>query len=184
MNELENAVVALNRNLLIAYPTEAVFGLGCNPDSFAAVSALLELKQRPVEKGLILVAATVEQLEKYVDFAALSPVQKDEVFDSWPGEFTWVLPVKSSTPKWLTGEFSSIAARVSAHPQIQQICQKYGKPIVSTSANLAGELPCRSADEVVKKLPQLAAIVGGSCNLDANPTQIKNALTGEIIRAG
>jgi L-threonylcarbamoyladenylate synthase len=54
---VSHAVAVLNKEEVIAYPTEAVFGVGCDPDSEAAVMKLLDLKQRPVEKGLILIAA-------------------------------------------------------------------------------------------------------------------------------
>ena len=71
-NEFEQAVAALQGEGVIAYATEAVFGLGCDPDSEAAVQRLLAIKQRPVEKGLILIAADLAQLQDYIDLSQLS----------------------------------------------------------------------------------------------------------------
>ena len=73
------AVALLNNEHVIAYPTEAVFGVGCDPDSEKAVMSLLALKQRPVEKGLILIAANFEQLKPYIDDTQLSDEQLEGV---------------------------------------------------------------------------------------------------------
>jgi L-threonylcarbamoyladenylate synthase len=97
---------ALRNQQVIAYPTEAVFGLGCDPDSGQAVNALLALKQRPWEKGLILIAADYSQLTSYIDDGALSEQQRAAMFATWPGPVTWVIPARPETPRLLTGRFN------------------------------------------------------------------------------
>ena len=67
----EQIAEALRQNQVVAYPTEAVFGLGCNPQSESAVKKLLDLKQRPVEKGLILVAPSLDFFRPFVDLSRL-----------------------------------------------------------------------------------------------------------------
>ncbi|AHM71676.2 L-threonylcarbamoyladenylate synthase type 1 TsaC [Yersinia hibernica] len=177
-------LLALQQEEVIAYPTEAVFGLGCDPDSEKAVNALLALKQRPWQKGLILIAANYEQLKPYVNDAALSDAQRKAIFSVWPGPVTWVIPARPETPRWLTGSFDSLAVRVSDHPLVQQLCTQYGKPVVSTSANLSGQEPCRTIDEVRMQfgplLPVLTGLVGGRLN----PSEIRDALTGKQFRQG
>ncbi|MGI8474312.1 L-threonylcarbamoyladenylate synthase type 1 TsaC [Pectobacterium brasiliense] len=174
----------LHNEQVIAYPTEAVFGLGCDPDSEVAVNRLLALKQRPWQKGLILIAADFSQLAPYIDDSALSDEQKAVMFSTWPGPVTWVLPAKRTTPQWLTGQFSSLAVRVSDHPLVKELCLRYGKPLVSTSANLSGQPPCRTAQEVSLQFggdfPVLVGDVGGRMN----PSEIRDVLTGELIRQG
>lgn len=101
------AVALLNKENVIAYPTEAVFGVGCDPDSETAVTRLLALKQRPVDKGLILIAASFEQLKPYIDDSILTAAQRKAVFDCWPGPVTFVFPAPATTPRWLTGRFDS-----------------------------------------------------------------------------
>lgn len=181
---LSDVLQALQQEEVIAYPTEAVFGLGCDPDSEKAVNALLALKQRPWQKGLILIAANYEQLKPYIDDAALTDAQRETIFSVWPGPVTWVIPVRPETPRWLTGSFDSLAVRVSDHPLVQQLCSQYGKPLVSTSANLSGQEPCRTTEEVRiqfgSSLPVLAGLVGGRLN----PSEIRDALTGKQFRQG
>ncbi|PTF27312.1 L-threonylcarbamoyladenylate synthase type 1 TsaC, partial [Staphylococcus epidermidis] len=105
------AIDVLNEERVIAYPTEAVFGVGCDPDSETAVMRLLELKQRPVDKGLILIAANYEQLKPYIDDTMLTDVQRETIFSRWPGPVTFVFPAPATTPRWLTGRFDSLAVR-------------------------------------------------------------------------
>lgn len=183
--ELIKACHALNDGGVIAYATEAVFGLGCDPDNEQAVHKLLEIKQRPLEKGLILIAAHWEQLEPYLDVTSLSAQQLKHAFDSWPGPFTWVIPAKHSTPKWLTGQFSTIAVRVSAHPQVKALCEAFGKPLVSTSANLTTYPPCRTDAEVNNQLGTLVDyVLPGQIGDQQNPSEIRDIVSNQIIRAG
>ncbi|AKA38961.1 L-threonylcarbamoyladenylate synthase type 1 TsaC [Yersinia ruckeri] len=184
VSRFEGVLQALQQEEIIAYPTEAVFGLGCDPDSEKAVNDLLALKQRPWQKGLILIAANYEQLLPYINDEKLDDTQRATIFSSWPGPVTWVIPVRKTTPRWLTGHFNSLAVRVSDHPLVQQLCTYYGKPLVSTSANLSGLEPCRTEEDVRKQFgadfPVLSGLVGGRLN----PSEIRDALTGEHFRQG
>ncbi|NIG88747.1 MAG: L-threonylcarbamoyladenylate synthase type 1 TsaC, partial [Serratia symbiotica] len=116
---------ALHNQKVIAYPTEAVFGLGCDPDSEKAVNTLLSLKQRSWEKGLIVIAANYQQLIPYINDRELSEPQRAAICASWPGPVTWAIPSRPETPRFLTGRFNSLAVRVSAHPLVQKLCQQY-----------------------------------------------------------
>lgn len=181
--EFELAVAALQHDGVIAYATEAVFGLGCDPDSEAAVQRLLAIKQRPVEKGLILIAADLAQLQDYIDLDQLTSEQLAKVEASWPGPFTWIMPARPDTPAWLTGQFDTLAVRVTAHSQVQALCRAFGKPLVSTSANLTGEEPARRLADIGELLAsQLAYILPGEVGGQANPSEIKDARTGAVIR--
>lgn len=181
---ISKAIEALNNKDVIAYPTEAVFGVGCDPDSETAVMRLLELKQRPVEKGLILIAANVEQLKPYIDDTMLTEAQREAVFSRWPGPVTFVFPAKASTPRWLTGRFDTLAVRVTAHPLVVALCESYGKPLVSTSANLSGQEPCRTVEEVIAQFGETFPVVEGETGGRLNPSEIRDALTGELFRQG
>lgn len=171
----------LKRGGIIAYPTEAVFGLGCDPDNEAAVLKLLRLKQRDVTKGLILIASSWEQIQPLV--ATVAPQVLAKVLATWPGPYTWLLPASNQVPVWIKGEHASVALRVTAHPVAKAICEAYGKPIVSTSANLAALPPARTTNEVQQQFPSgIDLIVPGNVGPLQEPTPIRDALTGAIIR--
>ena len=165
---------------VIAYPTEAVYGLGCHPEYFPAVQKILELKHRSMLKGLILVAADINQLAPYVEFQAAENME--QVKQSWPGPVTWLLPASSLVPIWIKGTHSKVAVRVSAHPIVQQLCKLTGA-LVSTSANPGHYPPARTAFRVRSYFgDSLDYILQGKVDTLAKPSMIKDAESGAVIR--
>jgi L-threonylcarbamoyladenylate synthase len=179
--QINEAVQVLQQGGVIAYPTEAVYGLGCDPNNHQAVERLLTIKQRSRDKGLILIAADFEQLAPFL--AEIDTSLKAKILATWPGPVTWLWPAKAGVSSLLRGKHDTIAVRVTAHPVAAALCRGFGGPLVSTSANLSGMPPTRAADEVRNQLGNhvdflLEGEVGGL----SRPSQIRNALTGEIIR--
>jgi len=180
---IEAAVALLRRGGVVAYPTEAVWGLGCDPFDHAAVARLLALKQRPEDKGLILAAADVAQLDDLLDWGALAPERRDAVRASWPGPHTWIVPARPRVPRWITGNHDGVAVRVSAHPVVAALCTAFGGPLVSTSANPAGAPPPRRLDEFDPTLrAAVDGVLAGETGSLAKPTQIRDARTGTVLR--
>lgn len=182
-SQLEDAVLILRQGGLIAYPTEAVFGLGCDPTNEAALARLLQLKQRPAHKGLILIAAELEQLSTtYI--ATLSPEVLGRILPTWPGPYTWLLPVQSTVSPLLRGSHASLAVRISAHPVCQALCQQFGAPIVSTSANPTHQAPARSLATLTEYFAdQIDLALDLPLGHQQNPSEIRDALTGQLIRS-
>lgn len=180
---IDEAVARLRAGGVVAYPTEGVWGLGCDPRNEAAVHRLLAIKQRPVDKGLILIAADFEQLRPFVDVDALPAERFDEIRASWPGPHTWVLPAAAAAPRWITGTHAGIAVRVSAHPPVVALCTAFAGALVSTSANLAGQPAPQRRDELDPALlPRIDGVLGGETGGLQRPTPIRDALSGEALR--
>ena len=170
---------------VIAYPTEAVYGLGCDPDNDEAINQLLQIKQRPWQKGLILVAGDYQQLLSYIDESQLSAPQLAFAQSKWPGPFTFIMPIKPGLSKLLSGTFDSIAVRVTAHEGVKALCAAIDKPIVSTSANLSGQEPALSASAVKQQFEGIiSGLVIGELGSQASPSTIIDARSGTIIREG
>lgn len=182
MNDLKPTIDILHEGGVIAYPTEAVFGLGCDPFNETAVLRLLAIKQRPLEKGLILIAAEPSQFEPFIDPSVFE--QYPQVTASWPGPHTWLLPCKPDTPLWLRGIHDSLAVRVTAHALSAALCRAFGKPLVSTSANPNGYEAARTATEVKAMFSdnQLDMIVEGEIGGLPTVSAIRDARTGKQIR--
>lgn len=177
------AAALLKRGGVIAYPTEAVWGLGCDPNDEAAVLRLLALKQREVEKGLILIAARFDQLRPWIDFDALAADRQAEVLASWPGPNTWIVPASAATPRWITGAHDGVAVRVSAHPVVIALCEAFGGVLVSTSANPAGAPAPTTLDGFDPALRDaLDGIVHGATGGLERPSAIRVASTGQVLR--
>lgn len=185
MSNLVETIDALHQGQVVAYPTEGVFGVGCDPDKPAAIEKLLTIKQRPKEKGLILIAADFAQLAPYVDIRSLDSERQEQIFASWPGPVTWVLPASDQTSSWVTGQFDTVAVRVSDHPLVVKLCQGFGKPLISTSANLSGQPSAMTADEVREQLgDKLAAILEGETGGRNKPSAILDGRSGKVLREG
>lgn len=179
---LKHAVSSLANDGVIAYATESVWGLGCNPWSQQAVTRLLEIKQRPWQKGLILIAADIAQLEPML--GAVTPEQRALMLSRWPGPLTWLVPVSEHIPQWLRGEHGTLAMRVSAHRGVQQLCRAWGGPLVSTSANLSGQPACKTALQVHLRLSsELDAIVPGGVSGAKRPSEIRDLISQRVLRA-
>lgn len=180
---IERAAFIVRQGGIIAYPTEAVFGLGCDPRNESAVRRLLAIKRRPVTKGVILVAADLEQLKLFID--PLDPDYLAQVQATWPGPVTWLVPARYKTPPWLRGRHPTLAVRVTAHPVAAALCQACGTPLVSTSANLSGQPPARTAQQVRRRLGGLLDyIVPGATGGALRPTEIRDLKSGQVVRAG
>ncbi|SON51284.1 L-threonylcarbamoyladenylate synthase [Vibrio tapetis] len=185
MDNFKHTISTLQAGEVIAYPTEGVFGVGCDPDNIHAINKLLALKQRPVEKGLILIASDYAQLLPYIDEAQLNEEQLSRVKASWPGPVTWIMPASPKVSRHVSGQFDSIAVRVTDHPLVQKLCREFGKPITSTSANLTGLPPCMTTQEVHQQLgDRLNAILEGATGGRDKPSEIRDAKTLQLIRQG
>ncbi|GLQ93394.1 L-threonylcarbamoyladenylate synthase [Dyella acidisoli] len=183
LTQLQDAAAALRAGSVIAYPTEAVFGLGCDPHNRAAFERIFELKQRPATQGVLLIAADFAQITHYVDLAKVPAGVLAQVRASWPGPFTWVFPRSAEVPEWVAGAHEGIALRVTAHEPAAALCRAFGGALVSTSANPHGHPPARDLATLDTYFGDaLDGVVDAPLGGAAQPTTIRDALTGAIIR--
>ncbi|ALH94626.1 L-threonylcarbamoyladenylate synthase [Acinetobacter equi] len=181
------AATLLQQGKVLAYPTEAVWGLGCDPYNENAFQEILRLKQRPIEKGVILLAGHISQVEHLL--ASLSEEMREKVIQSWtdrkPTEraTTWLLPAGDHIPTWIKGAHTKVAVRVTTHPLCVALCRAFNGFIVSTSANTAGLSPARSLQDATLYFHQELDYLNGDLGLSHEPSRIIDAETGEIIRA-
>lgn len=179
---LAEAVQVLSRGGLVAYPTEAVYGIGCDPKNETAIHKLLKLKHRPISKGLILIAADTSQLETWI--GALTPSQRHRILATWPGPVTWVVPAGPSATPMLCGENQGIAVRVTNHPLASTLCRTFGSALVSTSANRSGEPPARDIDSVRTQFgDHIDYYLPGPLGGRDRPSEIRDALSGAVLRS-
>ena len=164
---------------VLAYPTEGVFGIGCDPSNPIAIQKLLAIKSRDPAKGLILIAANIQQLAPWIQ--PLGDTILNRIADTWPGPVTWVLPARDDAPASLTGGRPTIAARVSAHPPVVALCLAANTALVSTSANLSGESPARHPEQL-HSLAGVEACLDASVGQLSSPTPIFDATTGAQLR--
>lgn len=181
------AAVCLKQGKVLAYPTEGVWGLGCDPYNEQAFLEILRLKQRPIEKGVILLAGQLSQVEHLLK--NLTADIRDQVISTWTNRSpkeratTWLLPADESIPTWIKGDHPQVAVRVTNHPLCTALCNAFDGFIVSTSANPAGLEPSRSLQEANQYFGPDLNYLNGDLGLSREPSKIIDALTGTVIRA-
>lgn len=178
---LAEAVQALHSGQVIAYPTEAIFGLGCDPLNRDAVHRILALKHRPLEAGLILIGSSLEQFAPWIGDVPEALLERAR--QTWPGPVTWLFPKHARVPDYISGQHDTIAIRVTAHPACIELCSAFGGPIVSTSANPRSVAPARSAGEVEGYFGSfIAGILEGPLGGRRQCSEIRDLQSGETVR--
>ncbi len=168
---------------VVAYPTEAVFGLGCRPSDATACERVLALKNRVADKGLIVITDDLSRIAYWLEPVPSELQARAEA--TWPGPHTWLWPARASCPPWLRGAHTQLAVRVTAHPGVRALCAASGSALVSTSANLSGEPPCRESSCVQSAFDgQIDAILDLRCAGADAPSTIRDIRTGAWIRGG
>jgi L-threonylcarbamoyladenylate synthase len=170
----------LKRGGLIAYPTESCYGLGCDPDNRQAVQRILRLKRRPQRKGLILIASHYHQVTRYLQPLSLAEQAKLQNQDAQA--VTYLTPAKPSCPRWLRGEHSTLAVRLTAHPIAKQLCRSAGSALVSTSANRSGQRPAKTYAECQRLFGKRVWVLRGRIGKRRQPSTIRAWVGGRIIR--
>lgn len=166
---------------LIAYPTEAIYGLGCDPNNVGAIAAILKVKSRDQHKGFILIASNQAQLTPYIEITSAS--DQKQLNEAWPGPVTFVCKAKMGLPELLTGGRDTVAVRVSSHPVVSELCNACGHALVSTSANISGKLALTNAADVAAEFgDQISGVVAGPLGTLKTATPIFSLITGEQLR--
>ncbi|MGO2279428.1 MULTISPECIES: L-threonylcarbamoyladenylate synthase [unclassified Psychrobacter] len=186
---------------LLAYPTESVWGIGCDPYDQVAVQRILDIKQRPQAKGMIVVTDSVSRLASLL--ASLNDTQRQQVLDSWQVDgrggalqnnqaHTWLLPIPqplaSTVPTWITGQHQTIAVRVISHPIVRQLCQQMVSEqnpfglLVSTSCNPSGQTPASTFKAAYAYFEGEIGYLQGDTLGYTLPSQIRDATTGFVVR--
>ena len=183
----DQAIQALNCGDLIAYPTEAVWGLGCDPFNRLAVDKLLSLKGRSVDKGLILVVADLDQCDRITRHLPSELFNRLQTScQSTPviqRATTWLVPSNDSIPDWITGQFDTVAIRVSRHPIVAELCQAFGGMIVSTSANPQGQAAATNQHQAERYFSNRVRVyVEGDLGGQQQTSELRHLVTNEVLR--
>ena len=178
---LAKMIHLLQNGKTVALPTESVYGLSCilTPD---AVQKVMKLKQRDASKGFIILSSQIEHLLTVIDVNALSAEHMNQLTQQQEQTITWVVPVNNHY-RWLTGQFNTIAIRLTTHPLLSLLTKGLNQAIISTSANIANMPPATSAQEVSNYFAEKIDYVYPQTEFMASkPSRLINLLTGQILR--
>ena len=183
--QIEQAVVVLKKDGVVAYPTDTVYGLGAAMNNLNAVERIFEVKGRPKGMALPLLAADREQIRK---IAKNIPETAWQLIDKFmPGGLTIILQKADNVADIITGGSKTIGVRIPNHPIPIALIKGLGQPIVGTSANLSGQPSALTAEEVARQIgDRVDMIIDGGRSPGGVESTVVN-LSGEkpkIIRVG
>jgi len=178
---LNRLVHALSRGAVIGYPTDTIWGFGCDPLEPHSVARILQIKQRPVDKGLILLSSRLEYCDAYIK---LDQAQRDIIQAPAEVPTTWLVEASDACPPWIRGNHATVAMRITDHPLLGYLCERLQSPLVSTSANHAGKATVRSSLQLRRQFGnQLDFVVTGFDTGGARPSEIKSLASGKLLRS-
>ena len=175
---IEEAITKLKQGQVIIYPTESVYGMGCDAFNQQAYQKINSIKQRPESKPFILLIDSVQSALSLASTEAHQIIKRNP--DGLKG-VTWVLPASLNVPPWCQSN-GQVALRISTHPVASQLVKILSKPLVSTSVNISGGTPLSDpgqADAYIKL--GVAGLVSGQPG-GAPVTRIVQPLTGKVLR--
>lgn len=179
------AGTVIRKGGLVAFPTETVYGLGCNALDPGAVARLFEVKQRPSFDPLIVHIDRRASLDDLVSVIGFDDHRLMDAF--WPGPLTLVLPKRERVPDLVTAGLSTVAIRMPAHPVARALIREAGVPIAAPSANPFGYVSPTTAEHVRQALGDRIDLIldGGPCPIGVESTIISMAgVHPELLRPG
>lgn len=178
--DLDNAVSHMQEGGIVAVPTESVYGFSCDPSNINSIKRLIKLKKRSLDKGFILIAVNFRQLDEYIYPLNDSLKQKINVTEN----VTWVVPAKPNISNLITGKFhNTVAIRITRHTVLKELLKRFGKALISTSANISGQLPTKDM-QVIKNTfsHEDIFILKGNMGSLLQPTKMYDAINNTILR--
>jgi L-threonylcarbamoyladenylate synthase len=182
---IERAVACLRQGGIVAFPTETYYGLAVDPSNEKALQALFHLKDRDLQKPILVLISEMAQLGEIAD--SVPELYQPLMKSFWPGPLTLIFPGRKNLSPLLTGGTGTIGVRISSHGIATRFCRRWGRPITATSANISGQEPAKSAAEVFAMFgPKVDCIIDGGCTLARRCSTIVGMGDGclQLIREG
>jgi L-threonylcarbamoyladenylate synthase len=180
---LNKYALSIKQGAIFAYPTDTIWGLGCHPQNQHAVRRILQIKNRPFDKGMILLSNRIEYCQTFIDHEYFQQ-QREHISAPEPLATTWLLPASKLCPNWLTGKNSTVAIRLTTLPHIQTLCDRLGQPLISTSANISGRKSAANLLQIHRLFGHsVDFIIAGTSKGSQRASRIIDKRSGEIIRA-
>ena len=173
---LKRMISCLEKGEVIAAPAEGVYGFCADPFNPIGLEGLLEIKKRSPGKGFVVIVSSVGYLNLLTQ--TLNQQHWDLIDEYWPGPTTLLLPARDDLHKLLTGGSGKVAVRLPASPHMKEYLDAWGGPLVSTSANLSGQPPAQTAEEIKDKV----FILPSQNPLNGSVSTIIDAETGQRVR--
>ena len=178
---LSSSIEWLNAGKILIHPTESIWGIGCDAFNDHAVEQVFILKKRDLSKSFILLAESLESLEKYIKV-----IRKDDqkfLSKHWPGAYTFLIKYNNKLPQHLRNDSGKIAVRVSDHLPLKSLIEGFSGFMISTSANISGKKNINNPIDIINFFEyEEMAYYDESLGKNLTPSKIIDLETRDIIR--
>ena len=176
---IRHAAHIIRQGGVIAYPTDTIYGLGCDPYNLQAIELINTIKQRPLDKQFILLAAHIDQIKPLTQLDE----EQEKIITQKTEPTSWIVSANKNTPPWLVDENNTVTIRISNHPNIKRLCEALGHAIISTSANVSGKTPARNTLDLHKYFHSCVdKILASDKKQMGKPSKIIRLCDNETIR--
>ena len=176
---IRHAAYIIKNGGVIAYPTDTIYGLGCNPYNSDAIEKINVLKQRPLNKQFILLSSCLDQVRALLCIDEIQEKTLTQITEPT----SWVINASKHAPSWLIGNQRTLTVRISKNNDIKRLCDALGHAIISTSANISGATPAKNALELHRYFHQkVDKILIANKPLTGKPSKIIRLSDNHIFR--
>jgi len=176
---IRHAAHIIKHGGIIAYPTDTIYGLGCDPFNPCAVKKINTIKQRPLNKQFILLAGHINQVRSLI----LINEKQEKKITASSEAISWIVDASPGAPAWLVSECNTLTIRISQQNDVQRLCRALGHAIISTSANLSGKTPAKNGFELHKYFHhKVDKILLSNKTQLSKPSKIIRLCDNQIIR--
>ncbi|MBT4482344.1 MAG: threonylcarbamoyl-AMP synthase [Candidatus Latescibacteria bacterium] len=182
---IEEAVNVLKNGGIVVYPTETVYGIGCDPFNRIAYERVQHLKGRNNNKQMLLLACSLSQVEHFT--GRLADIPRRLAHEFWPGPLTMVIKPRNEMPVYLYGDSGGVAFRITSHPIAAALSRNFGCPITSTSANMTGKPTVGTYEEALNMFGKdVSIVIKNHIPLNGTPSTVIDLTSGKplLIREG
>jgi L-threonylcarbamoyladenylate synthase len=181
---LEEAATLIRAGGIVAVPTDTLYGLAADPFSSTAVERIFAVKGRSAERALPLIAADIEQIERWL--SPVPPAGRRLAAAYWPGPLTLLVARPAALPAGVTGGLEQVGVRVPAHAVARELCRVCGRPLTATSANPSGAPASADPDAVARTLPDVDLLLDAGHSRGGPPSTIVDVSGSEVrlVRPG
>ena len=176
---IRHAAHIIKNGGIIAYPTDTIYGLGCDPYDPEAIDRINAIKQRPLDKQFILLAGHIDQIRPLL----ILDEQQEKTITQNNEPTSWIIAASQNAPTWLTDGNNTLTIRISKNDEVQRLCHALKHPIISTSANISGHMPAKNALDLHKLFQQnVDKILISNKPLTGKPSKIIRLCDNYVIR--
>ena len=176
--DIKDVVDKLNKGYIGITPTDTVYGIMGDATKEDVIKRVFDVKKRDYSKPLLMLVSDIDMLNKYIYVS--NDIEKKLIDKYWPGRMTLILKKKDNVSNLLTGNRDNVGVRIPDNKELLDIIKLFGKPVISTSANISGSDTITNVDQIEEELKHSVDFIVDGGILDNKGSTIVYAIDNEI----